>query len=99
MEPQKSAFLVFEEKPTKRICSGCFDFVSALKTIELQMFFLSVFLKTLKKVIDHQKHHFGRFWLLITFLGGIFKKTDQNNICVYICFKARTKKNKQKSIV
>ena len=53
------------------------------------MSFWSVFLKTLKKVIDRQKCHFGRFWQLLTFLC-IFKNIDQNNICASIVCKAKT---------
>ena len=45
LEPLKSVFWVFEEKPPK-ICFFCFGFDSALKTIDAQMFFKSVFLKT-----------------------------------------------------
>ena len=44
--PWKSAFLVFEEKPTKKNCSPCFGFDSALKTIEAQMSYWLLFLKT-----------------------------------------------------
>ena len=42
-----------------------------------------------KKVIDHQKRHFGHFWWLIT----VFCDTHQNNIGAYIVFKAKTKEN------
>ena len=49
------------------------------------------FWKHTKKVIDRQKHHFGRFWRLITVFLCVFKNTDQNNICGSIVFKAKTK--------
>ena len=49
MEPRKSTFLVFEENPPQQFFSSCFGFDSALKTIDTQMFFWSVFLKTHKK--------------------------------------------------
>ena len=39
LNPQKSAFLVFEENPPKKILSSCFGFDSAVKTIEAQIFF------------------------------------------------------------
>ena len=65
--PPKSMILVFEETPPKKKNSSCFGFYSALKSIDTQMFFWLVFLKTHKKVIDCQKRHFGRFWRLITF--------------------------------
>ena len=90
MDPRKSGFLVFEENPPKKFVSSFFGFDSALKTIDAQMFFWSVFLKTQKKIIDHQKRHFGRFWRLITFFG-VFKNTDQKNSCASIVFKAKTK--------
>ena len=63
---RKSAFLVFKEKPPQKNVSSCFSFHSALKTIDAQIFFLSVFLKMQNKVIVSQKRHFGRFWQLIT---------------------------------
>ena len=46
--------------------SSCFGFDSALKTIDAQMFFWLVFLKThKKKVIDRQKRHFGCFLITV----------------------------------
>ena len=45
-----------------------------------------------KKVIDHQKCYFGRFWQLITDFLCVFENTDQNNICVSIVLKAKTGK-------
>ena len=48
LDPLKKAFLVFEENPPK-ICFSCFSFDSVLKTLDAQMFFWSVFLKTHKK--------------------------------------------------
>ena len=51
LDPQKSLFLVSEENPPKNSFSKCFGFDSALKTIDAQMSFWSVFLKThLKKL-------------------------------------------------
>ena len=77
LDPQKSAFLFFEEKPTQKICSSCFSFDSALKTIDAQMSFWSVFLKThLKKASSHQKRHFDRFGGLLTFFQYILKNID-----------------------
>ena len=43
LEPQKNTFLVFDEKPTNKFFSLCFGFDSALKTIDAQMTFWSVF--------------------------------------------------------
>ena len=45
-----------------------------------------------KKVIDHQKCYFGRFWQLMTDFLCVFENTDQNNICVSIVLKAKTEK-------
>ena len=60
--PEKARFLVFEEKHPKKIFSSCFGSDSALKTINTQLLFCSVFLKThQKKVISSQKRHFGHF--------------------------------------
>ena len=47
--PQKSAFFVFEEKHPKKKFSLCFGSDSALKTINTQLLFCSVFLKTHQK--------------------------------------------------
>ena len=43
LDPQKGVFLVFKEKPLKQICSSCLGSDSALKTIDAQMFFGSIF--------------------------------------------------------
>ena len=73
MDPQKTAFLVFDEKPQNKILSLCFSFDSAFKTIDPQMNFwsLCIFENALKKkAISHQKRNFGRFWQLITFVSA-----------------------------
>ena len=57
------------------------------------MFFWSV-----KKILDHQKRHFGRFWWLITFFC-VFTNIDQHNICSSIVFKGKTKENMKKKFV
>ena len=49
LDPQKSTFSVFEEEPPQQICSSCFGFDSALKTINAKMSIRSVFLKRTKK--------------------------------------------------
>ena len=104
INPQKKAFLSFEKKTVKKcffIFFFCFSFliwfVLALKTIDAQMLFWSVFLKTHKKtVINRQKRPKWRFWQSITFLC-VFKNTDQKNICASIVFKAESKpKHKEK---
>ena len=50
---------------------------------------VSVFEMHKKKVIGRQKHHFGRFWRLMTFLCDL-KNTYQNNICASDVLKAKT---------
>ena len=51
LDPQKSVFWFFEETPSqkKKNVSLCFGFDSALKTIDAQIFFWSLFLNTHKK--------------------------------------------------
>ena len=67
---------------------------SAFKTIDIQMFFWSVFLKMQKK-----------YWLSKTLICQflvvnhgffcIFKNTDKNNICVPIVLKAKTEEKNE----
>ena len=65
--------------------------VLAFKTIDTQMLFWSVFLKTHKKtVINRQKLRKWLFWWSITFLC-VFKNTDQKNIYASIVLKAESK--------
>ena len=91
--PPKKCVFCFWRKPPKKNFSLCFGFDSALNTIDAQMFFWLVFFKTHKKiVIDHQKHHFGSFWRLITFFLCVLNNIDQDNICVSIVLKAKTEK-------
>ena len=88
-----------KEKPQQFVFSSCFGFDSALKTIDIQMFFWSVFLKMHKKGIDRQKRlfsDFGCFWRLIMVFLCVFTNTDQNNICVSIVLKAKTEKKIKK---
>ena len=72
-------------------------FDSALKTINAQMFFWSVFLKTHQKKLLTVKN--GRFWQLITVFLCVFKNADQNNIYMSIVLKAKTEKNKKQKLV
>ena len=59
--PQKARFW-FLKKNKQFLFSSCFGSDSALKTINTQLLFCSVFLKThQKKVINRQKRHFGHF--------------------------------------
>ena len=70
----------------------------SFKTIDTQMLFWSVFLKTHKKnVINRQKRPKWWFWRSIIFFC-IFKNTDQKNICVSIVFKAESKLKHEENI-
>ena len=89
LAPEMVRFL-FLKKTTRYFFSSCFGFDSA--TIDAQMLFWLVFLKTQKKVIDRQKRHFGCFWRLVTVFLCIFKNIDKNNICVSIVLKGKTEK-------
>ena len=100
LDPWKSEFLVFEENPPNIfiICVlALIQLYSALKTIDAQMFFWSVFLKThKKKVIDRQKHHFGCFWLLITVFLCISKILIKITCVCLLFLKLKQKKNMKK---
>ena len=56
--PQKVPFLVFEENSPPKHFLLCFGFDSALKTIDAQVFFWLVFLKTDKKKLLNVKNAF-----------------------------------------
>ena len=101
-------FLVFVENHPKKFVSSCFGLDSALKTIDAQMFFWSVFFKTHKKVIGRQTRHLGCFWWLITFFFCVFSKilkmllfkSQISNLYFCVCFllflKLKQKKNMKK---
>ena len=91
LDPQKSAFLVFEEKPQNFFSSSCFSFDSAFKTIDAQIFFWLVFLKTHKKSYWPSKTPFWPFLAVNKVFLCVLNNTDQNNICASIVFKAKTK--------
>ena len=59
LDPQKGVFLVSEEKHHKNLFPCVSALIQLLKTIDAQMFFKSVFLKTHKKKIDLQKRRVG----------------------------------------
>ena len=72
---------------------SCLD--SALKTIEAQLSFWSVFLKT------HQKKLLTNKIAILAVNNSflfVLKNSDQNNICVYIVLKAKTEKKFKKLI-
>ena len=71
--PNKHIFGFWRKTP-KNTFSLCFGSDLALKAMNTQLLFCSVFLKThLKKVNNHQKHHFGHFKKLITFFHAFLK--------------------------
>ena len=51
---------------------------------------VSIFENAWKKVINFQKWPKWHFWQLITFFWCVFKNTEQDNICVFIVFKAES---------
>ena len=80
--------------------SSYFWFITVVKTIDTPMLFRSVFFKMHdKKVINFQKWPKWRFWRLIIFFGAFSKKTEQNNNCEFIVFKAESEpKHEEKKI-
>ena len=54
--PSKKCVFGFRRKPPQKFFSLCFSFDSAFKTIDAQMFFWSVFLKTHKKKLLNIKN-------------------------------------------
>ena len=92
-------FWFLKKTPPKTMFSSCFSLNSALKTIDAQIFFLLVFLKTHKKVIDRQKRHFGRFWWLITFFCAFSKILIKITIACLLCSKLKLGKIKKKKMV
>ena len=92
LDPQKSAVWVFEENPQKNVFFVFRLWFSFKNNRCTNVFLASIFENAQKKVMDHQKRHFGCFWQLITVFWCVLKNTDQNNICVSIVFKAETKK-------
>ena len=96
MDPRKRVFLVFCRKPPQKMCSWCFSLDSALKTLDPQMFFWSVFLKKHKKSYWPLKTPFWPFLAVNNVFLCIFKNTVPNNTCVSIVFKLKQKKNMKK---
>ena len=89
--PKKCVFgFWLNPPPKKKIISSCLGFDSALKTIDAQIFFWSV-LKKHKKSYWPSKTPFWPFLAVNNIFCVRFKNTDQNNICGFIVFKAKTK--------
>ena len=79
VNPPKKGIFEFEIKTVKKIFSSYFSFVLALITIDLEILFWSVFLKTHKKTVIHrQKRPIWRFWRSITWKGVFVKNQFEN---------------------
>ena len=92
--PEKEHFWFLKKTPQK-IFSLWFRFDSALKAIDTQMFFWSLFLKTHTKKLLTIKN------AMLAVNNGflcVFKNTDQNKICASIIFKAKTKENYEEKL-
>ena len=96
--PPKRCVYSFWRKTQKSLFSSSFGFDSALKTIDAQMFFWSVFFENTQKSYWPSKTPFWPFWQLIMVFLWVFKNTDLNNICASIVFtvKLKQKKNMKK---
>ena len=75
LDPPKKALLAFEENPPKKNFSSCFDFDSALKTIDAQMFCWSVFFKMHKKSYWLSKK---LFWPFLAVHNVFFVRFQKN---------------------
>ena len=78
MLTRKKCIYEFCNKKRLQKFSSYLSFVLALKTIDTQMIFWSVFLKTHKTVINRQKRPKWHFWQSITFFVR-FKKYQPTN--------------------
>ena len=98
--PPKKCVFGFWSKSPQKICSLCFGFDLALKTIDTQMLFWSVFFKMhSKKVNNRQKQPKWLYCRLIAIFQCIFKNTDKKDICASIVFKAESKlKHEEKTL-
>ena len=88
--PPKKCIFGFWRKPSKNVFSSCFGFDSALKTIDAQMFFWIVFLKTHKKSYRQSKTPLWTFLAVNNGFLWVFQKYWLNNICASIVFKAES---------
>ena len=84
VDPEKS-ICEFWNKNLKQNVSSYFSLVLALKTIDTQKLFWSVFLKTDNKVIDCQKQPKWHFWWSITFFVRFQKNRPKEHFFIY-CF-------------
>ena len=73
--PQKSAFLVSEEKHPKQIFALCFGSDSSLKTISIQLLFCLVFFKTHPKKLLTAKNALLTIFENYNFFSGNWKNT------------------------
>ena len=77
--PKKCVNGFWRNPPPKKKNSSCFGFYSALKSIDTQMFFWLVFLKTHKKGNWLSKTPFWPFLAVNNVFLWVFKNTDQKN--------------------
>ena len=76
---------------TGQVTKGQVWFSKSNSKIRTNVLLVIIFENAQKKVIDCQKRHLGRFWLLITFFCALSQKNLSNNICASIVFKAKAK--------
>ena len=68
LDPQKSAFFVFDEIPPNNIfCRVSRPWFSFKNNRRTNVLLVSIFENALKKAISRQIRHFDRFWQLLTF--------------------------------
>ena len=89
------ASIVFKTKTNKKYEENVFKVfyfkIQKCAFLGVTKFVVKFFLYVLAfETIEAQKRPKWRFWQLITFFGGIFKNTEQNNICVFIVFKGES---------
>ena len=90
MNPPKSEFLVFKENPQKKfflLFRLSFRFINTRRT---NVLLVGIFENVQQKLLTIKTAIFGHFWRLKTIFVR-FQNTDQNNMCVSIVFKAKTK--------
>ena len=90
--PKKARLWVLKQKPLTKFFYIFFSAL-ALKAVDAQTLFWSIFLKMHKKKLIN----LNRFWRLIAFLC-LLKNTDQKDICASIAFKAESKPKHKENI-
>ena len=96
--PQKVHFWFLKKIP-EIFCSSCFAFDSALKTIEAEMFFRSVFLKMHKKSYWLSKTPFWLFLAVNNIFLCAFKTLIKITFVCLLFLKLKQKKNMKKILL